>query len=215
MVTSTWCRTGIPAWLKDWTVKTFTFDPTAITKFDGSLDALRRLVAAGGQFHHGSNSTAGSSNPDSWKRIGGHAQTMFGGDWSERTLRFFADQGYKLTVANDFWVPNHQTWGNGWSGQTAAKFWPSWWGKQPQGAWVSRASSLLSRVDGYAYLPRFPWFPGTSPAPPDPVDVTPLTGTIYADNGGPIRGTLMAGGKTKYIIVPDGSGGYVPVRNPF
>ena len=151
-------------------------------------------------------------SPDSWKRIGGHAQTTFGGDWSERTVKFFADQGYRLTVANDFWVATHQTWGGSWSGATAAKFWPSWWGKQPQGAWVSRASSLLSRVSGYAYLPRLTWFPGTAPVPPpDPVDATPLTGTIYADNGGPIRGSLKAG-NTEYLIVPKGGGSYGPVR---
>ena len=71
-----------------------------------------------------------------------------------------------------------------------------------------------SRVSGYAYLPRLTWFPGTTPVPPpvpDPVDVTPLTGTIYADNGGPIRGVLKAG-DTEYLIVPKGGGQYGPVR---
>jgi hypothetical protein len=208
-VTSTWCRSGIPSWLKAWTLKEFPWAPGAITRFDGGLDALWRLVGEGGQLHHGANATAGNSQPDTWRRIGGHAQATFGGDRSERTLKWFADKGYRLTTPRDFWVATHQTWGN-WSGQTAASFWPAWWGKQPQGAWVSRASSLLSRVrDCYAYLPRMTWFPG-SPTPPPPGDITPLTGKLRAQQG-PITGTLMAG-ETEYFLAPIGDGEFTPVR---
>jgi hypothetical protein len=215
-VTSTWCRSGIPSWLKSWTVENFSFASDAITMFDGGLDALFKLFQNGGQLHHGSNATSGGSSPDSWKRIGGHAQTTFGGDKSERTVRFFSDLGYRLKDSRDFWVPTHQTWGS-WSGQTAAKFWPPWWGPQPQGAWVSRASSLLSNVRGmYAYLPRFKWFSGSGPVvpPPFPTGGITLDGTLRADNGSPIRGTLTAtckDGQNQFIIVPDGSGGYKPV----
>jgi hypothetical protein len=214
-VTSTWCRSGIPSWLKEWTVKNFSFSKDAITLFDGDLDALYKLFAAGGQLHHGSNYTSGGSAPDSWKRIGGHAQTTFGGDRSEQTVKWFADLGYKLTARGDFWVVTHQTWGS-WSGQTATKYWPSWWGPLPQGAWVSRASSLLNRVRGmYAYLPRFTWFPGSVPDVPPPTPGTiSLEGTLRADNGSPIRGTLTAtcgGEQNQFIIVPDGSGAYKPV----
>lgn len=216
-VTSTWCRSGIPSWLKTWTVENFAFAPEAITQFDGGLDALFKLFAAGGQLHHGANYTSGGSTPDVWKRIGGHAQTTFGGDRSERTVKWFADLGYKLTKANDFWVATHQTWGS-WSGQTAAKFWPAWWGPQPQGAWVSRASSVLERVRGmYAYLPRFPWFKGTGPGPivpPQPSTAITLSGQLRADNGGPIRGTLVAtcgAERGEFIVVPSGDGTYSTV----
>jgi hypothetical protein len=215
MVTSTWCRSGIPSWLKSWTVENFSFAPDAITMFDGGLDALFKLFQNGGQLHHGSNYTSGGSTPDVWKRIGGHAQTTFGGDKSERTVKWFADLGYKLTVAGDFWVPTHQTWGT-WSGQTAVKFWPAWWGPQPQGAWVSRASSLLNRVRGmYAYLPRFTWFPGSGPVvPPPPSNAISLDGTLYADNGSPIRGTLTAKcgtDESRFIVVPNDDGTYRPI----
>lgn len=213
-VTSTWCRSGIPSWLKAWTVENFAFAPEAITQFDGGLDALLKLFAAGGQLHHGSNATSGGSSPDSWKRIGGHAQTTFGGDMSERTVKWFADLGHKLTKPGDFWVATHQTWGS-WSGQTAIKYWPAWWGPQPQGAWVSRASSLLERVRGmYAYLPRFKWFPGSGPVVPPPSNAITLDGVLQADSGGPIRGTLTAKcgtDRSEFIVVPSGDGTYRPV----
>jgi hypothetical protein len=214
-VTSTWCRSGIPAWLKTWTVENFAFAPEAITKFDGDLDALLKLFAAGGQLHHGSNATSGGSTPDAWKRIGGHAQTTFGGDRSERTIKWFSDLGYKLTKPGDFWVATHQTWGVSFSGSAAAKFWPPWWGLQPQGAWISRASSLLNNVRGkYAYLPRFAWFPGTGPGPVVPTSAITLEGALYADNNSPIRGVLTAKcgpDQRQYIIVPSGDGTYKPV----
>lgn len=213
-VTSTWCRSGIPAWLKSWTVANFAFAPEAITKFDGWLDGFWKLVSVGGQLQHGSNVTSGGSTPDSWKRIGGHAQVVFGGDRSERTVKFFADLGYKLTDPGDFWVATHQTWGD-WSGATAEKFWPSWWGPQPQGAWVSRASSVLERVRGmYAYLPRFKWFPGSGPVVPQPAAPIQLSGRLYADNGSPIRGTLIAtcgSERSEFLVVPSGDGSYTTV----
>jgi hypothetical protein len=167
--------------------------------------------------HHGSNATSGGSTPDSWKRIGGHAQTTFGGDKSERTVKFFADQGYKLTVPGDFWVATHQTWGSSFSGAAAAKFWPSWWGPQPQGAWISRASSLLDNVRGkYAYLPRFAWFPGSGPVtpPPPPGSAITLDGSLYAKGGIPISGILTAKcgpDQQEFIIVPTGTGAYKPI----
>jgi hypothetical protein len=215
-VTSTWCRSGIPAWLKAWTVERFAFAPEAITQFDGGLDSLLKRFSAGGHLHHGSNATSGGSTPDSWKRIGGHAQTTFGGDRSERTVKWFTDLGYRLTVPGDFWVATHQTWGSSFSGAAAAKFWPAWWGPQPQGAWISRASSLLDNVRGtYAYLPRFAWFPGSGPVtPPPPSSAITMDGSLYAKGGIPISGILTAKcgpDQQEFIIVPTGTGAYKPI----
>lgn len=198
-----WCRSGIPDWLAAWTQQNFAWDPSAITYLDGGLDQLKRLLSNKGQFHHGSNTTSGSSRPNVFRRIGGHAQTCFGGDWSDRTRQFFADKGFRLD-SDDFWVLNHQTWGSGWRGEIASQYWPEWWGKKPEGTWVVSAKGLLRRVSGYAYLPGLKGVPGSAPVPPPPDD-DKIPGTVYAeelDDGNiAVRGMLVVDG-VEYIAYP-------------
>ena len=73
--------------------------------------------------------------------------------------------------------------------------------------------------DGYVYLPKLKGTPGTAPPIPPPSGGVELTGEIYADNGGPIRGVLTAtsGDKSsEFIIVPGASTGrYKPVQKVF
>jgi len=109
LVTSSWCNSRVPQAVRDFVDGNgWRFEQGAITEFSGGIEGLKAMVRAKGQLHHGSNQTSGSSTPNVIKRIGGHAQTMFGGDWSQRTLDFFAQQGIKYTV-NDFPCVHHQT----------------------------------------------------------------------------------------------------------
>jgi hypothetical protein len=80
------------------------------------------------------------------------------------------------------------------------------------------SSDLLFR-SAYVYLPNLKGWKREGPPPtPEPGDVTKLMGTLKADNASPIRGELTAGtgsAATPYIIIPDGQGGYKPVRKAF
>lgn len=190
LVTSAWCRSGPPSWMYDEVTSTHVWNDSAITYFDGGLDGLKRLFENGGQFHHGGNSTSSSGRPNTWRRIGGHAQTAFGGDWSDATIGFFADKGFRLNASGDFWVANHQTWGGSWSGSTSENYWPPQWGPKPQGAWVCAASDLLKRVDGYAYLPDLVGVKGDGPQP-QPNDHPAIVNTLRTDTGDVIRGDLL------------------------
>jgi hypothetical protein len=212
LVTSKWCNGRVPQAVQDFVDgHGWRFDQGAITEFDGGTDALKAMIRAKGQLHHGSNQTSGSSKPNVIKRIGGHAQTMFGGDWSQRTLDFFSQQGIQYTV-DDFPCVHHQTWGSGWSGSVDERYWPSWWGPKPQGAWITKASQVVSYFsDGYVYLPKLKGTPGTTPPPnPPPSSMVTLNGPIYADNGGPIRGVVtakVADLEEKFIVVPSAVAG--------
>jgi len=196
-----WCRSGIPAWLADWTKSNFAWHDGAITEFDGTdLAALQRLFANGGQLHHGSNYTSASGKPNNLRRIGGHAQTAFGADWSDKTLAFLADRGVRYDKG-DFPVANHQTWGAGWSGEVDDEYWPSWWGPKPQGAWVCSGKQLLEYFNSraFAYLPLLDGWKAETPEPaPLPVPTPgvaqpPLTGTL----------SITVDGKTfEYVAVP-------------
>lgn len=216
LVTSKWCGGRVPSAVQSFVdSQGWRFEQGAITQFDGGVDALKAMFRAKGQLHHGSNQTSGSSTPNVIKRIGGHAQTCFGGDWSDRTLEFFEQQGIHYTEA-DFPCAHHQTWGGGWSGAVADRYWPEWWGPKPQGAWITRASQVIQYFsEGYVYLPKLKGTPGTTPPVPSPTYQITLDGPIYADNGGPIRGTVTAksGEATeRFIIVPNGTGQYVFAR---
>ncbi len=209
-VSREWCNRGRPPedFQQHVNAQGWRFGQGAITKFSGGTEALKDVIRLKGQVHHGSNYTSGGSKPGQLKRIGGHAQTLLGGDWSERTLKFFRDKNVSYTESN-FPVVNHQTWGGSWSGAVSSSYWPEWWGPRPQGAWVCSAQQAVDYLfrSAYVYLPMLKGTPGTGPSPP-----------LQADNGSPIRGELIAksGDKeSKYIIVPDGQGGYVPAYNPF
>lgn len=195
-VVSTWCRSGIPQWLLSWTQREFPWQPGAITEFDYSLESIRDLFRKRGQIHHGSNTTSGSSEPNRLTRIGGHAQTAQGGDWSDDCLRWFNDLGVRYTV-DDFPVIQHQTWGSGWRGEIADRYWPvgtdqagrvysaadvallgsppslleelraGWgWGPKPEGAWVCSASQQMRNFP-HAYA-YLPLLRGVPGEPPDP-----------------------------------------------
>jgi len=190
----TWCRNQPDDFIQYVADQGWFFESGAISEFSGGVDALKQVIRAKGQLHHGSNYTAGGV--DSVRRIGGHMQTMFGGDWSERTLKFFNDQGYRFTT-DDFPCVNHQTWGPGFSGECPDRLWPDWWGPKPEGAWVMGAKKQLTYFsDGYVYLPKMKGIPGT--APPQPPTDTKITGTIEGEvlsgNRVRINGTLTADG---------------------
>lgn len=221
---SKWCSAGPAQKFRDFVnAKGWKFEEGAITEFGGGVDAIKRVVQAKGQIHHGSVYTSGSSKPscpnsNRLTRCGGHAQTMFGAFWDEKTLTFFNDMGFKFTP-DDFPCVNHQTWGN-WSGGVDPKYWPSWWGPKPEGAWICSANQMLDRFLGeaYVYLPRCKGWPDDSPGPvvppaPQPCAIT-VTGRLTTDVPTAIRGriTAQAGDQSaEFIFVPDADG-YVPVR---
>jgi hypothetical protein len=218
-----WCASGPPTTFRQHVDSNgWRFEQGSITQFSGGVEGLKNVIRRKGQVHHGSNHTSGSSIPGrALRSIGGHAQTLFGGDWSERTLKFFRDKGITAFSASNFPVVNHQTWGGSWSGATAAQYWPEWWGERPQGAWVCTANQAVTQLfrSAYVYLPNLKGWKREGPPPtPEPGEVTKLSGILKADNASPIRGELIAGegaNATNYIIIPDGQGGYKPVRKAF
>lgn len=213
LCTSTWCRSGPPQWLQDYVLQHYTWEHGAITELDCSVDTLKAVFRAKGQIHHGSNTT-GTPTPANLKRIGGHAQTAFGGLWDDRTLAFYAQQGIKFTKDN-FPIFNHQTWGN-WSGSLNPKYWPSWLGPMPQGTWVCSAEQFCSQLSrsAYSYLPKLRGVKGSQPPPVDP----PVSdGNVWVDiavSPPAIRGSFVIDGK-EYIFRPGAKPGqYVPMWYP-
>jgi hypothetical protein len=215
LVTDEWCRRGPPQELIDWVrANNLTFGPGAISEFDVDVDALKDVFRMKGQIHHGSNYTSRDNRPYGLKRIGGHAQTAFGGAWDAKTLEFFNVRGARFTET-DFPVVCHQTWGSGWSGEVSDYYWPEWWGKKPEGAWIVGASDFLlyNCRDAYVYLPMMNGIDkSVSPAPAD--EWPKLDGTLSIE-GGVVRGILTAtsedGSTARYVMAP-GSDGSVPVR---
>jgi len=204
----TWCRSQPGDFIQHVADQDWFFESGAITEFSGGVDALKQVIRAKGQLHHGSNYTAGGV--DSVRRIGGHMQTMFGGDWSERTLKFFSDNGHRFTT-DDFPCVNHQTWGPGFSGECPDRLWPDWWGPKPEGAWVMGAKKQLTYFsDGYVYLPKMKGIPGTAPPPEPPPTETKITGTIEGEvlsgNRVRINGTLTADGVAHTPVWTGGDG---------
>lgn len=212
----TWCRNqpdSIIQFVKD---RGWFFEEGAISEFSGGVDALKRMVQNKGMLHHGSNRTSGSSTPDRTKSIGGHAQAMFGGDWSDRTIDFYKQVGVSDASRDNFPCVNHQTWGGGWGGEVADKYWCPWWGPKPQGAWVVLAQTQLRYFsDGYVYLPLLKGIPSPTPPPTPGPDVSkwpPIGGEIYAEHLASgiiaIRGIPLAkiaghaDGEYEYLLEP-------------
>lgn len=215
LCTTTWCRGGPPKWLQEYVLQNYTWDAGAITELDCDTDTLKAVFRAKGQIHHGSNTT-GTPVPGQLKRIGGHAQTAFGGRWDARTLEFYNSRGLKVTEKN-FPIFNHQTWGE-WSGGLSSKYWPDWYGPMPQGTWVCTSDQfcqLLSR-SAYAYLPKLRGVKGTQPITP-PVTPPSASGNIWVDSSvspPAIRGSFVIDGK-EYIMRPGSEPGkYVPMWYP-
>jgi len=204
-----WCAQGPSYRIQEHVKKQgWRVEPGAISEFNGGVEGIRRLVQSRGQLHHGSNHTSASSTPNRLKRIGGHAQTMFGADWSEDCLAFFADQGIRYT-ADDFPCLNHQTWGGGWSGAVSDRFWYPAWGPKPEGAWICSAKQMVKYFSqGYAYLPKFKGLPADNPPPPPPPeDEVNVTGQLHTDSGEAVRGDVvvhLAGKRYRYIWTPAG-----------
>lgn len=210
LMARTYCRSGPPQWMQDIALRDHPFEDGACFEFDGETPADMMLVlAAGGCLHFGGTRTSGGSRPYTVGSVGGHQQTCYGGDGSEEFRRHSRDVIGIALGDSDFAIINDQTWGSGFDGECADKYWPSFWQEKPQGAWVWKASQLLNYFSGdiMAWLPKIKGIPGQGPPqPPVPSVGTKLNGTLYTDAGAAIRGTLIAGEgalATEYIIVPN------------
>lgn len=204
IVARQWCRTGIPEWMYQETQTNHPLEDGCITEFNGSVADVRAVMAAGGIIQTGGTYTSGGSKPFTIGRVGGHMQSFMGADDSDEYRKFCKDTLGVTPRTNDFPVIASQTWGRGWSGECADKYWPGWWGPKPQGAWVWWASDMIKyfRGDMFAWLPRFkgiaagPTPPPPPPPPPGPLPTDQLyfTGTVEA----------MLGDKSlgKFLLVP-------------
>ncbi len=225
IVARTWCRSGIPEWLYSHTQANHAFEDGAITSFDGGLAELKKGLAAGGVAHAGGVRTSGGSKPFTTGRTGAHMQSTCGYDDTDEYRQWLKDKHNITLAANDFALINMQTWGSGWSGETADQYWPTHlWGPKPEGAWVAKASWWISDIE-YIWLPWVKGFPGTGPTPA-PIN-PPIGGHLFAETAGngaiAIRGELeiavdasLKPGTYKYIVVPDPTapGKYRYVQKP-
>jgi hypothetical protein len=221
IVARQWCRSGIPSWIYSHTSANHAFEDGAITQFEGSLAEMKKAFAAGGIILTSGTRTSGGSKPFTPGSVGPHAQTAYGYDDSDEFRRFCQDVIGVRPRDNDFPITMGQTWGSGWSGECADRYWPAWWGPKPQGAWVCWASWLEDALSlDYVWLPWVKGFPNDNPLPPPTQQHPVITGTLYADqlaSGGiAIRGDLQlnADGKFDYIVIPDGPGRYKPIPRP-
>lgn len=217
IVARTWCRSGIPGWMRDHTQANHHYADGAITRFDGGVTELRKVFAAGGIIHTSGTRTSGGSKPFSIGRVGPHMQSGVGCDDSEQFRRFCRDVIGVAPRDNDFPVVMNQTWStmqNQWSGECADEYWPDWWGRKPAGAWVWWASDVIERLScDYAWLPWVKGFPASTPIPPVPPPPSahpPITGDIWTENAGQIiRGNLtleLPSAQHRYIVVPAAAG---------
>lgn len=219
VVARTWCRSGIPSWLKSYTQEHHAYDDGAITRWQGGVKELRALFAAGGVIHTSGRRTSGGSKPFTIGSVGPHMQSGVGCDDSDAFRRFCREVIGVTPRENDFPVIMNQTWGAGWRGECADKYWPEWWGPKPQGAWVWWASDVLSRLSvDYAWLPWVKGFPSDTPDP-IPTPQPNIGGELYAEQiaGGAIviRGELTLD-DYEYIAAPKPQtpGRYVIVPKP-
>lgn len=214
-VARTWCRSGVPDWLKLETLK-HGYEDGAITRFQGGVPELRAALAAGGFVHTSGTRTSGGSKPFSIGSVGPHMQSAIGCDDSDQFRQFCRDMLQVTPRTDDFPVIMDQTWGPGWSGETADKYWPSWWGRKPEGAWVWWASDVVKRLScDYVWLPRVKGFPGEPPVPPPP-KLPQFDGTLRVTgsyiSGIVIAATAIAEGQ-RFTSTPNGDGTFklVPI----
>jgi hypothetical protein len=235
LTVTTWCTRQPDDFINLVASNGWFFEEGAITEFSGGLDALKQVICTKGQIHHGSNYTS-AGGVDKVRRIGAHAQTMFGGRWDDHTLKFYNDKGYRFNTDN-FPCVNHQTWGN-WSGACPDDLWCyghddagktySWteakalsdaqrdsltqlFGPKPQGAWVVGAEKQMKYFgDGYVYLPKMKGIPDDGPAPPPTPTESKISGElegeILEDGRVRLNGTLTAEG-VEHIPVWSGKSG--------
>jgi len=130
-----YCRTGLPAWLKDYIHANHPYEDGAITEFNGDMAMARSVLASGGALQTGGTNTSRNSSPFQIGPVGGHEQSAIGGSDSPDARKFMSDKG--ITVpANDFICIFSQTWGSGFSGEVADKYW--WVGTAANGKQYSQ-----------------------------------------------------------------------------
>jgi len=197
-VARTWCRSGIPDWLLKETLN-HAYDDGAITRFQGGVKELRTALAAGGFVHTSGTRTSGGSKPFTIGSVGPHMQSAIGCDDSDEFRKFCQEVIGVKPRTDDFPVIMDQTWGSGWSGECADKYWPSWWGRKPEGAWVWWASDVVDRLScDFVWLPRVKGFPGTTPPQPQPT-LPKLAGSLY------VSGNVISGVVEATTDIPQGS----------
>lgn len=126
IVARTWCRSGIPAWLAGHTAANHGYEDGAITEFQesGGKAEMLKLFAAGGFLHTSGTRTSGGAKPFTIGSVGPHMQTAAGCDDSDNFRTFCRGVLDVPPRADDFPVIIHQTWGAGWRGECADKYWP-------------------------------------------------------------------------------------------
>lgn len=207
------CRAGLPDALERDTAEHHPYEDGAFVEFDGDRGDLLKVFAAKGGINTGGVYTSGGSKPFTPGRVGGHEQFGYGADDSEECRKWFRDLGITIP-ADDFPIAMDQTWGPGFSGACAAKYWPTHlWGPQPEGCWLALASQIIRNFAGdiWACFPKFKGVADPNPAPvppPGPVAAPPLSGSFRIENG-VIRGTaglvlpVAMAGSWSWKIVPD------------
>ncbi len=164
----TWCRTGIPAGMREQTIATHPLEDGAMFEFDGGTTELLKILAAGGGFNTGGTNTSGGHKPYTVGRVGGHEQSCVGALNSEAWRKFSKDVIGVTLAEDDFAVIMNQTWGEGFAGEVSDQYWPAWLGHKPQGAWIWRAKQILQYFGGdiWGVLPRFKGITDPNPTPP-------------------------------------------------
>ena len=214
IVARKWCRSGIPEWLAAHTSANHGYADGAITRYDGDVAGLKKVMKAGGVLHAGGTRTSGGPKPFTPGRTGSHMQSVVGYDDTDECRKWFRDNHDIVIPDDDFPIICHQTWGSGWRGECGDSYWPKHlWGPKPQGAWVCSAKWFLSDIE-YAWLPWAKGFVNPSPTPPQPQPVPQLLGSLWVEQAGvalAVRGEIQLPqelGGHKYIAVPDGFGKY-------
>jgi hypothetical protein len=213
IVARTWCRSGVPSWLKSYTLANHAYEDGAITRFQGGVKELRAAFAAGGVIHTSGTRTSGGSRPFTIGSVGPHMQSAVGCDDSDEFRKFCREAIGVTPRADDFPVVLMQTWGKGWRGECADAYWPTWWGRKPQGAWVWWASDVIKRLScDYVWLPRVKGFPASNPPPPPPPSGLPRIDGVLQVNGPVIAGVVTAAtdipAGTRFTSTPAGAGQY-------
>lgn len=131
IVARTWCRSGVPEWLSGYTSQFHKFEDGAITEFEGGVKELRAVFAEGGVVSTSGRFTSGGSKPFTNGSVGPHGQSGVGGDDADDCRQFLRDVVNVAPRENDFPVVMNQTWGPGWKGECADKYWP--WGTDSDG----------------------------------------------------------------------------------
>ena len=165
IVAREWCRRGVPDWLAEYTQEHHAYEDGAITRFQGGRSELRRLFANGGVIHTSGRRTSGGSKPFSIGSVGPHMQSGVGCDDSDDFRRFCESTIGVRPRDDDFPVVMNQTWGGGWRGECADRYWPfgtdlegkiwSWYDFKNAMASGRLSFSMLSMFDdGWGWGPK-------------------------------------------------------------